>query len=203
MLCSVRKHGQSGQKRYYVHRFVWECFNGVIPEGKVIDHINDVRHDNRLCNLQLLTPSENNKKAATNIDYTFIANNHKNRKCVKATNIETGEVTYYYSLYATQQHLGINHGTIKRVCESWYGYKSGVSKKDGHSYTFEYIKEEDLPENYFKSANIRPRRVSDEDKKNRLQDWRNKEFECINCNKLIKNNNKYKHKKHCKNSQKQ
>lgn len=34
MMIGVRKHGQSGQKAYHLHRFVWECFNGVIPEGK-------------------------------------------------------------------------------------------------------------------------------------------------------------------------
>ena len=51
--CLVRKHGQSGQKSYQTHRFIWECFNGVIPEGKVIDHVNNDKEDNRLCNLQL------------------------------------------------------------------------------------------------------------------------------------------------------
>ena len=40
LVVGVRKHGQSGQKAYQTHRFVWECFNGIIPEGKVIDHIN-------------------------------------------------------------------------------------------------------------------------------------------------------------------
>ena len=52
--CTVRKHTQPSQKKYHVHRFVWECFNGVIPEGKVIDHINNDKEDNRLCNLQLV-----------------------------------------------------------------------------------------------------------------------------------------------------
>ena len=56
----VRKHSQSGVKSYQVHRFVWECFNGVIPEGKVIDHINNNKEDNRLCNLQLITHSHSN-----------------------------------------------------------------------------------------------------------------------------------------------
>ena len=51
----MRKHGQPGLKGYQVHRFVWECFNGIIPEGKVIDHINNDKEDNRLCNLQLVT----------------------------------------------------------------------------------------------------------------------------------------------------
>ena len=51
----VRKHGQNGQKGYYVHRFVYECFNGLIPDGKVIDHVNNIKDDNRLCNLQLMS----------------------------------------------------------------------------------------------------------------------------------------------------
>ena len=73
MYCSVRKYAGQ-QKVYQVHRFVWECFNGVVPEGKVIDHINNNREDNRLCNLQLMTHQENNKKSAKDKDYTFVAN---------------------------------------------------------------------------------------------------------------------------------
>lgn len=45
-----------------VHRFIFKCYNCIIPNGKVIDHIND----NRLVNLQLMTPSQNCKKAAQN-----------------------------------------------------------------------------------------------------------------------------------------
>lgn len=29
------------QKTYYVHRFVWECFNAVITKEKLNDHINN------------------------------------------------------------------------------------------------------------------------------------------------------------------
>ena len=162
--CFVRKHAQKGQKHCYVHRFVWECFNGVIPEGKVIDHINDIKDDNRLCNLQLMTQQENCKKSAKNRDYTFAAKNHENGKCVKAINIETKEITYYNSLYATQQHLGINVGIVSMCCQGINNYKSGMSKKDGKHYKFEYVKKEEMPDDYFKSANIRPRKVSDEDR---------------------------------------
>ena len=206
MRISVRKYGGM-QKRYRVHRFIYECFNGVIPEGKEIDHINNNKEDNRLCNLQLMTPQQNCKKSAKNRDYSFNANNHKNRKCIKAIIINTNEATYFYSMSAVQQHLGINTGTVKMVCESWYGRKSGISKKDGCSYTFEYIKQDDLPDNYKKSANIRPRRVSDEDKKKHnieaIKKWKNKEYKCPNCNKTFKNGYRYLHKKYCKNSQKQ
>ena len=41
------------------HRIVWETFNGEIPTGYEIDHINTIRDDNRLCNLRLVTRKEN------------------------------------------------------------------------------------------------------------------------------------------------
>ena len=47
------------KKRCQVQRIVWEAFNGKIPEGMQIDHINTVRVDNRLENLRCVTPKEN------------------------------------------------------------------------------------------------------------------------------------------------
>lgn len=45
------------------HRFIWECVNGPIPEGMEINHINGIKFDNRICNLELVTPSENSLHA--------------------------------------------------------------------------------------------------------------------------------------------
>lgn len=46
-----------------VHRLVWLAFNGEIPQGLEIDHIDQNKHNNRLDNLQVATHSENVKKA--------------------------------------------------------------------------------------------------------------------------------------------
>jgi predicted metal-dependent hydrolase len=49
-------------KLFYVHRLVWEGFNGPIPDDKQIDHIDGDTSNNRLDNLQLLTLRQNVKK---------------------------------------------------------------------------------------------------------------------------------------------
>ena len=46
------------------HRFIWECANQrSIPAGMEINHINGVKTDNRICNLELVTPSDNSLHA--------------------------------------------------------------------------------------------------------------------------------------------
>ena len=146
MLCVVRKHGQNGQKGYSVHRFVYECFNGIIPDGNI-----------------------------------------KN------------EVSYYNSMYSINQHLGINAGIVKMVCEGINNCKTGISKKDNCHYKFEYVEKDELPADHKKSANERPIRFSVEDRKKRFKEslkrWRNKEYECLKCGKTYKNGYKFIHKK--------
>lgn len=50
-------------KKLRAHRLIWELHNGPIPEGYVVDHINQDPSDNRLENLRLATISENNCNA--------------------------------------------------------------------------------------------------------------------------------------------
>lgn len=45
--------------RIAIHRMVWEYFNGKIPLGKEIDHINRIKTDNRIKNLRVCTRAEN------------------------------------------------------------------------------------------------------------------------------------------------
>ena len=137
--CAQLKLRAKTKNNYYVHRFIWECYNGLVPVGLEIDHINDNRSDNRLCNLQLVTPSENKKKAAKNTDYSFTNYNYINKKSEKAINLMTDEVHYFPSMYSVQVELGVSTGVVKKNCDREYGYKRGRSKVDGYWYSFEYL----------------------------------------------------------------
>jgi hypothetical protein len=45
-----------------IHRIVYQEFVGPIPQGMEIDHISNVKTDNRLENLQMLTKKDNIRK---------------------------------------------------------------------------------------------------------------------------------------------
>lgn len=51
------------RKTFYVHRLVWETFKGKIPKGYEINHKDHNKANNDLSNLELVTHSENVKKA--------------------------------------------------------------------------------------------------------------------------------------------
>jgi len=61
-------------KMFFVHTIIALCYLGEKPEGKQIDHINSIRNDNRVENLQYISQSENNLKKTT-----------KNGKPIKGT----------------------------------------------------------------------------------------------------------------------
>lgn len=43
----------------YAHQFVWETVHGPIPPDMTINHINGIKDDNRLANLELVSQSDN------------------------------------------------------------------------------------------------------------------------------------------------
>ena len=63
----VKSVGGNGYKivgiygvKYLVHRIIWEMHNGKIPDGMQIDHIDHNKTNDKIDNLRLVTPKENN-----------------------------------------------------------------------------------------------------------------------------------------------
>lgn len=56
------------KKFYRAHRLVWIYYNGEIPIGLDIDHINRVKTDNRIQNLRLATNAQNTQNVTKRKD---------------------------------------------------------------------------------------------------------------------------------------
>jgi hypothetical protein len=97
---------------YQAHRVIWKMVYGEDPEqGKVMDHINRVKDDNRICNLRVVSVFENNINGgvcvpgATGINYITWVEHKKHyvvrvkRKYIKAckTLEEAKDVLYRYN----------------------------------------------------------------------------------------------------------
>ena len=115
----------NARKDYYIHRFVFETFNGFIPKGMVTDHIDNDKNNNQINNLQLLTPSENIRK------------NHFKKK-VFSFNIETQEEKIFESITEAAEFHKIIDSSITLNCQK--KIKTTKSKKDGKRYKFFYFK---------------------------------------------------------------
>lgn len=62
---TLRNNGYFGlttNDRILMHRYVWEFYNGKIPKGYDIHHLNNQKHDNRIDNLECLSKSEHTRK---------------------------------------------------------------------------------------------------------------------------------------------
>ena len=52
---------KDGKKKWFrVHRLVYEAFHGTIPDRYEVNHINEIKIDNSLWNINLMTHIENN-----------------------------------------------------------------------------------------------------------------------------------------------
>ena len=108
---------------YYQHRFVYEVFRGPIPRCFEIDHQNNIKSDNRLKNLQILTRKQNVEKSR---------NKPIISKCIK-----DGKEKRFISIKKASIELDISADCISKICRK--KCKTATSKKDGCKYTFKFL----------------------------------------------------------------
>lgn len=107
----------SKQTTLNVHRLVYEAFNGKIPEGMQVNHIDEDKSNNRLENLNLMTPKENTNWG-TGIERS--SKSKLNRKdCSKAIlqfDLKGNLIAEYPSVREAYRTLGINNKNICACC---------------------------------------------------------------------------------------
>ena len=106
---------QSTKKWYMVHRLVYEAFNGQIPEGYEVNHINEIKSDNRLENLNLMTHKEN-VNFGTGIERSV----KKRSKVVLQFTLDNILVKEFLSTIQIERELGFSCGNIVNCCKGRY-----------------------------------------------------------------------------------
>ena len=98
------------RKRTSIHRLIWEAFNGPIPDGLTIDHIDNDKTNNRLDNLQLLTNAENNSKGHQIFTKSELEQIRYHRE----------ELRWTYKNIADK--FGVHENTINKIQKKGYKY---------------------------------------------------------------------------------
>ena len=108
-----------GRGLYRAHRIIWEMHNGQIQGDMQIDHINHVRHDNRIENLRLVNNLGNgmNQSIATNNSsgVTGVTWNSDRKKWmaqikVKGKNIYLGLFVDFNNAAKAREEAEVKHG---------------------------------------------------------------------------------------------
>lgn len=112
--------GQRSNGTLYAHRLIYEAVHGSIPPGLYIDHVNGKRADNRIANLQAVTPAENVARALERGAVAIgEAASHS-----KLTTAQVREIRQSIGKVATREwarRLGVDAATVRAVRQgkSW------------------------------------------------------------------------------------
>jgi hypothetical protein len=84
---------QYKSKRYLAHRLAWYFIYGSVPE-KEIDHINEQRHDNRVCNLREVSRPQNAQNKSRYVGASWVGSRNKWQVYI-TTNSKTKFIGYF------------------------------------------------------------------------------------------------------------
>ena len=121
-------HKTGKRKKHLVSRLVWSAFNGPIPAGMQINHINEDKTDNRLENLNLMTPKENvNWGTRSKRVGDSLLNRSDSSKTVLQFTLDGKFVKEWPSLGEIKRKLGLEKSNVSLCClgkySTAYGFK--------------------------------------------------------------------------------
>lgn len=111
ILCKDRK-----KKTFLVHRLVWETFNSEIPECMQVNHINEIKTDNSVWNLNLMTNQENCNWGRHNLNVSKSKINGGKTCCVLQLTLDDVLVKEWSSM-AEAERNGFKNGCISLCCQ--------------------------------------------------------------------------------------
>ena len=98
------KHIRIQGHDYYLHRLVWEAWNGrIVPEGLVVDHIDRNASNSQPNNLRAVTTKVNNE------------NTSRSTKCVHVIWMEKQVVKSYHSMCELRRQTGLKRCTMLKA----------------------------------------------------------------------------------------
>ena len=125
-------------KKCYVHRLVYETFNGKIPKGYEINHISEDKTENSLSNLNLLSHKANLNWGTRNERAGKAISKAKSKPVIQKT-LQGEIIKIWPSANEIQRQLGYNKGSICSCCRGGYFQKGKwVNCTKAYGYIWEY-----------------------------------------------------------------
>ena len=121
-----------GNRMKMLHNYIWEYHNGAIPQGLMVDHINQLPYDNRLSNLRLVNKAQNSLNST-----------HKRKSNTGIRGVNWYERKHRFRVYINVDGKRIELGCYKNMDDA-------IRKRlqAEHDYLGEFAPQRDLFEKY-------------------------------------------------------